>query len=97
MYLVTITYTCPVESVDKYLDGHRAFLDMYYAADKFIISGPFEPRSGGLIVVDTEDEDELEAILSADPFYQHGVARYDRMQFRPTKATDCLRDRLSLG
>ncbi|WP_028543818.1 YciI family protein [Paenibacillus taiwanensis] len=97
MFLVTITYTCSVEAVDEYLDGHRAFLDTYYAADKFIMSGPFEPRSGGLIVVDTDDEDELEAILSADPFYQHGVARYERMRFRPTKAADCLKNRLSLS
>ncbi|TVX89598.1 YciI family protein [Paenibacillus agilis] len=97
MYLVEIRYTKALEEVDQHLQAHLAFLDRYYAAGKFLLSGPFEPRDGGIIIVDSDDEEEVRRMIAEDSFYQHNAAEYKIDRIRITRADACLRDRLSLS
>ncbi|MCY9515458.1 YciI family protein [Paenibacillus apiarius] len=94
MYVVELTYTKPMAEVDVHLDGHRSFLDEQYAQGKFIISGPKEPRTGGIIVVDAQTEEEARRIIEQDPFWAYGVAEYRFIAFKPTKAVEGLHSRL---
>jgi len=48
MYVVELSYTKPMSDVDVHLDAHRAFLDEHYAKGVFLLSGPKEPRTGGI-------------------------------------------------
>ncbi|MCR8844645.1 YciI family protein [Paenibacillus sp. SC116] len=96
MYLVEIRYTKAIDEVAQHLQAHLAFLDRYYAAGKFLLSGPFEPRDGGIIMIDIDDEDEVKRIISEDSFYQHQVTDYSLQRIRITRADACLKDRLPL-
>ncbi|MGG0811165.1 YciI family protein [Paenibacillus alvei] len=94
MYVVELTYKKSVEEVDVYLDAHRTFLDEHYAKGVFLLSGPKEPRTGGIIIVDAETEEEARSYIEQDPFFVHGVAAYHYIAFRPTKADEVLQARL---
>ncbi len=84
----------PVEEIDRWLPEHREFLDRHYAEGRFLVSGPLEPRTGGVIVTVTMSRAEIEAILANDPFVREGVSTYEILAFRPTKWHGALDGRL---
>lgn len=85
MYVISITYTAPLERVDDALEAHRAFLAQQFEAGVFVMAGPKVPRNGGVIVAVGIERDRLDAILAADPFAQRQLARYDITEFKATR------------
>jgi uncharacterized protein YciI len=71
--------------VEKYLSNHIAFLDKYYNTGNFICSGRKNPRTGGIILCNAQDLNEVNTILQEDPFYREKIASYEIMEFLPTK------------
>lgn len=84
MFIVLITYKCPMEEVDKHLEAHRAYLKEQYDKGNFIASGRRVPRVGGVILSKIAAKDELNYILAKDPFYIAQVADYEIIEFSPT-------------
>ncbi|MEH6889092.1 YciI family protein [Bacillus sp. JJ864] len=85
MFLAMVNYIQPLEVVEHYLEKHIQFLDKYYDLNKFIFSGRRNPRVGGIILINTASKQEAEAIIAEDPFYIHNIARYEIIEFTPTK------------
>ena len=85
MFIVSLTYKKPIEEVEKFIQEHIAFLDKYYAKNKFIFSGRKNPRTGGVILSYHVTKLELEEILKEDPFYRNQIADYDIVEIIPTK------------
>lgn len=85
MFIVTLTYTKPLEEVEKYLLEHRTFLDDGYKKNFFVASGPKNPRTGGIIISQLKDRTKLEEILKHDPFQIHQIADYEIVEFEPVK------------
>lgn len=85
MYIANLIYEKPLTEVEKYLEEHIAFLNKFYEAGNFICSGRKNPRNGGVILFDAKDEAQMKQIIEQDPFYQHGIARYEMIEFFPTK------------
>ena len=92
MFLLISRYLKPPEEVDRWLPAHREFLDRHYAAGHFLVSGPFVPRDGGVIVTMPMSRNEVEAILAEDPFVRERVSAYEIREMKPTKRHDVLRD-----
>lgn len=53
--------------IDKHLANHRAFLDEGYKNNFFVASGPRNPRTGGIIIANVKNLEQLENILKQDP------------------------------
>ncbi|MEQ8198734.1 MAG: YciI family protein [Clostridiaceae bacterium] len=85
MFILNLTYIKPINDVEKNLPLHISFLDKYYTNDKFICSGRKNPRTGGIILCNAESIDEVNIIISEDPFYQKKIANYEIVEFLPTK------------
>ncbi|MBP2642744.1 MAG: cyclohydrolase [Firmicutes bacterium] len=85
MFIVLLKYVKPLNEIDALLPDHINYLEDQYAKSKFIFSGRRNPRTGGVILVNTDSEKELRAILQKDPFYIHKVAEYETIEFTPTK------------
>lgn len=85
MFLLLSRYVKPLDEVEKWLPEHRAFLDRYYANGAFLVSGPLEPRTGGVIITADLSRDAVEKILAEDPFARERVSDYEIIEFRPTK------------
>jgi uncharacterized protein YciI len=85
MYIVLLAYNKPLAEIDKFGKDHVAFLDKFFLAGKFIVSGRQNPRTGGVIIAHNVTRTELEEILKEDPFHQHELADYDITEFIPVK------------
>lgn len=86
MFVVTLTYTAPLATVDAHLDAHRGWLAEAYGAGIFLASGRRVPRVGGVILA-TGERAALDAVLERDPFALANVARYDVVEFVVTTAS----------
>jgi uncharacterized protein YciI len=84
LFIVALQYKVPLEEVEKHLGEHRAFLKDCYQKNIFIASGRKEPRTGGVIIASTKNQETLEAVLEKDPFKQHNIANYEITEFIPT-------------
>lgn len=91
MFIIDLTYMKPLEEVDKHIQEHVHFLNKYYAAGKFLISGRKVPRTGGVIVALFDNEQDLNDALTEDPFYRHGIAIYKLTEMQPTNCADILK------
>jgi uncharacterized protein YciI len=88
MFIISLTYIKPLEEVDALLDEHVAYLKVQYALGTFLASGRKVPRTGGVILARTVSREEIETIITLDPFYTHGVAEYEITEFSPTMTID---------
>jgi uncharacterized protein YciI len=85
MFIVLITYTKLLDEIDEHLAEHRAFLDIGYKNNYFVVSGPQNPRTGGVIISQLTNRAQLENILKKDPFLEHNIANYQIIEFEPVK------------
>jgi len=85
MFLLLSRYVKPLEEVNRVLEEHRAFLDRYYESGLFIVSGPLEPRTGGVILTVDCSRETIDRALSEDPFIREGVSEYEIIEFTATK------------
>lgn len=85
MYVVMLTYIKPLEELDRVLDEHRQFLSKYIEQNKFIVCGRKNPRIGGVIIANASSKEEIEKIVSEDPFYREKMANYEFIEVIPTK------------
>lgn len=88
MFLLLSRYVKPVDEIDRVLPEHRAFLDRYYKSGLFIVSGPQEPRTGGVIVTADAPRPVIDAALAEDPFVREGVSEYEIVEFKVTKRAE---------
>lgn len=84
MLIIELTYKKPMQYVESALEGHKRFLKKYYEAGLFIASGPKHPRDGGIILAHG-DKNEMEKIITEDPFYQNSIAEYKITVFKPNR------------
>ena len=85
MFIISLTYTAELAQIEQHLAAHRQFLDRYYQAGVFLFSGRKEPRTGGIIIAQAAGRDEVERIISEDPFRQAGITDYAITEFIPSK------------
>jgi uncharacterized protein YciI len=87
MFVVTLTYTAPIERIDELVTEHRAWLDRKYQQGVLLASGPKVPRVGGILLARAADRAALDEVLAEDPFQRAGVATYDVVEFEPVKTS----------
>lgn len=92
MFIVLLTYKVPIEEVNKYLSAHREFLDYYYKQGLLIASGPLKPRTGGIIIVTSNDRAQVEEIFTQDPFALAEIADYQFYKFTPIKHCESIKE-----
>jgi uncharacterized protein YciI len=85
MFIVNLTYTKPLEIIDQIRPKHIDFLDKYYAKNIFLISGPQNPRIGGIIIAHKVSKEELKLILKEDPFFIKKAAKFEIIEFIANK------------
>jgi uncharacterized protein YciI len=99
MFIISLTYIKPLEEVDALLEEHVEYLKEQYALKNFLVSGRKAPRTGGVILARAVSREEIETIITLDPFYCHGAAEYEITEFTPTMTSDvlaCLREDVKL-
>ncbi|WP_174873632.1 YciI family protein [Vogesella oryzae] len=84
MYVVSLSYTAPLNRIDELVPAHIAWLQAAYRDGLLLASGRKLPRTGGVILARRMPREQLDALLAQDPFRQAGVAEYSITEFAPS-------------
>ncbi len=84
MYIVSVIYKTGLDKVDNCLKEHIDYLQKYTDLGIFILAGRKVPRSGGIILVNTDSRESLDTIISEDPFSINDVANFEVVEFIPS-------------
>ncbi|MEE9312386.1 MAG: YciI family protein [Planctomycetota bacterium] len=76
-FVITISYIKPMDIVEEYTPEHRDFTRALANTGVLKMSGPFEPRTGGMLICEAKDKYSVEYIFKQDPFWVNEIASYD--------------------
>lgn len=85
MFVILLKYKKPIEIVDQFVAEHRNYLDTCYTNNSLFVSGPKNPRTGGVLISALTDKNAVDELIKADPYYQHDIAEYEIIEFIPVK------------
>ena len=94
MFVIELVYTAPLARIDAHMRDHVAFLNKYYAAGHFLVSGRKIPRDGGIILAVGADRGTIAAIMEEDPFVRHGLATCRVIEFRASQCAADIQQRI---
>lgn len=81
MYAIAIVrYRRPLEEVQEVTEQHRAYLRELKDEGMLIASGPMDPRTGGILLLNVPDDDVtacLDRVRDGDPYVTFGLAQYE--------------------
>ena len=73
LFATFIEYTPDTAKIAATRPAHREYLKGLFETNRLAISGPFTDDKAGLLVYNAETVEDVEAMLSADPFAKQGV------------------------
>jgi uncharacterized protein YciI len=97
MFVIELVYKADLSEIDAHMGAHVRFLNKYYAAGNFLVSGRKIPREGGIILAVGKNRQEIEAIIREDPFHEHGLADFRIIEFRASQRADDISKRIAGG
>lgn len=71
--------------LNQYLNEHRQYLDECYQKGYFLASGQNESKTGGVIISLLDNQEKLQIVLDKDPIFLNQIAKYEILQFTPSK------------
>ena len=97
MFVIELIYKASLQDIDAHMAAHVRFLNKYYAAGNFLVSGRKIPRDGGVILAVGTDRRQIEALIREDPFHQHGLAEFRVIEFRASQKARDIQQRIEAG
>ena len=85
MFIIDPNYIVPLEQLDKHMTEHVKFLNKYYKQNVFVASGRKVPRTGGIILALADSKEEVEEIMSEDPFAVLKLAEFKITEFQTSQ------------
>ena len=84
LLIAKVNYIVEKEGRAALLPEHRAYMMQFYQQGKILVSGPFEPADGGLLIFNVDSKAELESIIDGDPFKQNHFYTLEVFEWRLT-------------
>ncbi len=82
-FVIEVSYTVPLDQIDEALSLHRTFLQTGYDKGWLLMSGPQNPRTGGLIIARAPSLAEISEFFKKDPYSMNNLAAYRFIEFEP--------------
>ncbi len=82
-FLIEITYTAPLEVLDVIVADHRKFLQTGYDQGWLLMSGPMNPKTGGVVIAQAPSMQDIQSFFFNDPYHVHQAATYRFVEFDP--------------
>jgi uncharacterized protein YciI len=90
MFIILLTYTKPLDEVDRHLAAHKAWVRQGFEEGVFILSGGQRPRTGGALLALGDNRSAIQSRVDHDPFVQAGVATAVVIEVVPSTLDDRL-------
>ncbi|WP_327280484.1 MULTISPECIES: YciI family protein [unclassified Streptomyces] len=83
MFIVTVTYTAPLDDVEEWRPAHGDWLKAQIARRLLLVAGRQVPFVGGVYLAPRMPAEELDRLLATDPYVVNGVAGHTVVEFTP--------------
>ncbi|MFE9404013.1 YciI family protein [Streptomyces sp. NPDC006530] len=83
MFVITVTYTAPLDEVDQWRPAHGDWLNQLISRRLLLVAGRQVPLVGGVYLVPQMPAEELDRLLATDPYVLAGVATHSVVEFTP--------------
>lgn len=83
MFIIVLSYHAPLEAIDQARPAHRAHLAEHYQRNQLLLSGPQNPRTGGILISQANSKEAVITMMQADPFVQQNLVSYEIIEFDP--------------
>ncbi|OKO91489.1 hypothetical protein AC629_02495 [Bradyrhizobium sp. NAS80.1] len=90
MFIILLTYTKPLDEVDRHLTAHKAWVKQGFEEGVLILSGGQRPRTGGALLALGDNRSAIQARVDQDPFILAGVATAMVIEVVPSTLHDRL-------
>jgi len=98
MYAIALVrYRRPLDEVLEVTEQHRSYLKGLKEDGLLVASGPMDPRTGGILLLNVPDDDvigSLDRVRDGDPYVTFGLAQYELIPWNVGIGKDDL-DRLA--
>lgn len=84
MFVVSITYTAPLDQVAVHRQGHIEWLEAAFARGNMDLAGSKSTKDGGILLTNHPDRKSLQAELDQDPYRFLRLATHEIIQFDAT-------------
>lgn len=81
MYVLNVSYSQSPIKVEPYISAHSAWVRQHLDEGTFLFAGRKKSGSGGVILVKSIPQQELQTLLSKDSYTQAEVATYQILEF----------------
>jgi len=89
-FLVLINYKASLDEIVKVQEVHRLNLQRGIESGIVLVSGPMEPRTGGLVIMKSSSLESAKDFFAEDPYFKNNLAEYNFILFKPGKHQDIL-------
>ncbi|MER6775865.1 MULTISPECIES: YciI family protein [unclassified Streptomyces] len=83
MFIVTVTYTAPLEDVEPWRPAHGDWLERQLSSGSLLVAGRRKPLVGGVYLAPGMPAEDLDRLLATDPYVLGGVAEHTVLEFTP--------------
>lgn len=97
MFVVTVTYTAPLDEVDRWRPAHGEWLNDLIARRLLLMAGRRPQWVGGVYVAPGMQAEEIDRLLATDPYLVNGVAEHHVVEFTPLLVAAGLEELKSTG
>jgi len=97
MFIINLHYIVPLDKLDAHMTEHVKYLHKYYKLNVFVASGRKVPRTGGIILALANSKEEVDQIISEDPFYIHKLAEFSVTEFLTSQSHPDLKNLLKVA
>jgi uncharacterized protein YciI len=95
MFIIDLNYIVPLQELDAHMAAHVKYLKKYYKKNIFVASGRKVPRTGGIILAIANSVEDVEKIITEDPFHKHQLAEFTITHFLSSQYHPDLKNLLS--
>ena len=84
-FIVLLQFKVPFETLGEAVPRHRAFLQEGYERGLLLMSGPQNPKTGGVVVARAASLEALQGFFEGDPYKAERLAEHVFIEFTPVK------------
>jgi uncharacterized protein YciI len=85
VYILFITSTKSLQELEPVFPVHNAYLDTNYKTGKLILNGELTAKPAVVLLANVTSEEELQALLAADPFVREHLVEFEVIEFKPSR------------
>lgn len=90
MFLILLKFSDNRDEANRYLEGHKRWIERGFEDGVFLLGGSLQPNLGGALLAHDTSLADLESRVNEDPFVAERVVSPEILEIAPSRADERL-------